>query len=334
MTPRHSWTLRASLCALVLLTAGAAGACSDDGPADPGSLRFGQIGRLRIDLTTPLQLGQGELRQILTWDSSGPWELRESISYRQWAGDEHSRQSSQVPDVLAGSYATWIAQVNDVHSLSLFVEGLPPDSDPSSRPTCRTGQGMVVLTIRDTSRGEELSWTRCVTGRLETLTTVGAGPDGAAARVAAAVILARDYSLGEGFESTYGGSVPFGTIDRGGDSGVELRDSFVITERNAWVAFWAAHRGSVAVPPVDFDRDAVIVAAVGLRQEAGDSVEIRRVLPVGDSTFVQRVERVPGDFCSPAEKHHYPFHIVVVPAVPLPVRFVEPVTVERVPCGG
>lgn len=325
------------LAAAVVLaaTAGATVACSDRGPADPESLRFGQIGRVRLDLSTSLQQGQGQLRQVLTWDSEGPWELTETIRYRELVGDEHTRRSSQQPEVLAGSYATWIAQVNDIQPLSLFVESLPPDADPTDLPSCMAGQGVLTVTIRDTSRGEEMAWTRCVTGRLEHLTTTGAGPDPAAARVAAAALLARDYVLGEPFESTYAGSLPFGTLDRGEDSGVELTSSFLIASRQEWEFFWAQHsESSRPAPTVDFAQDVVIVGAVGLRQEAGDSVEIRRVLPVGESTFVQRVERVPGDFCSPAERNHYPFHIVVTPSIPLPVRFVEPVAVERVPCGG
>jgi len=309
--------------------------CGDEGPAGPDALRFGQIGRVRVDLTAPLQLGQGEVHQVLTWQSSGPWELTESISYNGFPGDEDVRRSSQLPQVLAGSYATWIAQINDLNSLSLFVDELEPDESSPSPVECQgSSRTRVVLTIRDSARGEEISWTRCVNGRLETLTTSGAGPDAAAARVAAASILARDYALRETFQSSYSGSVPFGTIERGEDSGAEPSQSRVFTERGDWASFWRDHRPTAAVPFIDFGTDMVILAAVGLRSEAGDSVEIRRVLPVGDSTFVVRVERVPGDFCSPAEKLHYPYHLIIVPEVPLPVRFVEPVTVERVPCGG
>lgn len=323
---------------LALLLAGVA-ACGDDPPVGPGTQRFGQVGRIRVELSVPLQLGEGELRQTLTWSSTGPWELTESIAYRELAGDDDSRQSVRIPDVLAGSYATWIAQVNEVPSLSLFIDALEPDGT-GPPVTCVDPQRFVfrsrlTVTIRDAGRGEEMSWTRCVNGRLESLTTSGAGPDAAAARVAAAAILARDYALGEGFQSAYAASVPFGTVDRGEDSGAEPSSSFILTRQDEWQAFWRAHRGpGETAPTVDFGKDMVIVAAVGLRLEAGDSVEVRKVLPVGDGTFVQRVERVPGDFCSPAEKRHYPFHVVVLPIVPRPVRFVEPVAVERVPCGG
>jgi|GEM_PF-496144 len=327
-----SGTARGSLAILAAILLSFA--CGDQGPAGPDALRFGQIGRIRVDLTAPLGLGQGEVRQILTWESSGPWELRESISYAGFHGDEDVRRSYQLPQVLAGSYATWIAQVNDVRSLSLFVEELEPDGATPSDLECGATRARLVVTIRDSARGEEMSWTRCVNGRLETLTESGAGPDAPAGRVASAAILARQYALLGTFQSAYAGSVPFGTIERGEDSGAEPSRSQVFNSYATWSAFWEEHRPTAEVPFIDFGTDMVILAAVGLRSEAGDSVEIRRVLPVGDSTFVVRVERVPGDFCSPAEKLHYPYHLVVVPGVPLPVRFVEPVAVERVPCGG
>jgi hypothetical protein len=75
-----------------------------------------------------------------------------------------------------------------------------------------------------------------------------------------------------------------------------------------------------------------IVAAVGLRTEAGDSVEVRRILRTGERTQVTLYERVPGDFCSPAARDHYPVHIVVFPRTVLPIVFSE-IEEERVPCG-
>jgi hypothetical protein len=89
----------------------------------------------------------------------------------------------------------------------------------------------------------------------------------------------------------------------------------------------------VAVPPpVDWAEEVVLVAAVGVRSEAGDSVEIRRILQTGEGTQVTLFERVPGDFCSPAAREHFPVHIVVAPRTALPIRFSE-IQKERVPCG-
>jgi len=76
----------------------------------------------------------------------------------------------------------------------------------------------------------------------------------------------------------------------------------------------------------------VILAAVGRRLEAGDSVKVRRVLPIDQGTRIEIVERVPGDFCSPAAREGYPFHLVVAPRAQAPIQFADPI-VERVPCG-
>jgi hypothetical protein len=106
-----------------------------------------------------------------------------------------------------------------------------------------------------------------------------------------------------------------------------------VTEPGGWTAFWAEHTAGSAEPPViDWAVDMVLVGAVGLRFEAGDSVEVRRILRVGNGTHVELVERVPGDFCAPASRVQAPFHIVVAPLSPPTILFLTP-EVERVPCG-
>jgi hypothetical protein len=207
---------------------------------------------------------------------------------------------------------------------------------------CPPGDTKVSLTIWDKTRNEQVTWVRCSEGSLATLNTSEAGPDADAVRVIQAAILVRYFSLGPGFVSAYSGSVPFGTLDRGEDSSAlpgEPRAFFSGVEGSldtpqGWVDFWRAHVGNPAAQPpaVDWANEMVFVAAVGRRQEAGDSVEIRRVLQTGDGTVVTLFERIPGDFCSPAARDHYPIHIVVAPRTLLPVQFSDFVT-ERVPCG-
>jgi hypothetical protein len=174
------------------------------------------------------------------------------------------------------------------------------------------------------------------------LKTSGAGPDQDALRVIQAAILVRDFTEGRKFISAYSGSVPFGTLDRGEDSGARLdgpvaffsEEEGSLDTPDGWVSFWRDHTGDPRArpPAVDWANEMVFVAAVGRRQEAGDSVEIHRVLQTGESTLVTLFERVPGDFCSPAAREHYPVHIVVAPRTMLPVRFSDLVT-ERFPCG-
>lgn len=315
----------------VLLVAAALGlaACSDDGGTDPGSLRFGQIGRIQVDLTLPLRLGSGRLEQTIVWSSMGPWELSESISYQGVEGDATMIRSRTNPEVLAGSYAQWITQVNEISALRLFVPELDPDLDPD----CGLARSRVRLSIQDEARDERIDWVRCVEGTLGTVISREAGPDLAAARVASAIALLTAATVGEDFLSEYHASVPFATIARGEDSFLELESPIVISRETDWTSFWEDHTNGASEPPaVDFGEDIVLVGAVGQRQEAGDSVEIRRVLAVGEGTVVTLFERIPGDFCAPAELLHYPFHIVRAPIVPRPVTFAD-AKLELVSCG-
>jgi hypothetical protein len=315
--------------ALAIGVLGAVAACDENGGTPPHSLRFGQVGSVRLVMVTPLALGAGSLRQEVVWSSDGAWTLQETVSYDGETGDSDVRRVPGNLEVSAGIYAEWIRQVNETPGLRLFVEELDPFLDP----VCTNLQSRLSLTIRDDVRATEASWTRCAPGPLRVLTPAGSGPEPAASRVANAGLLLRDYTVGVAFGSAYAGTVPFATIDRGEDSGSALSAPLVITDPSDWTAFWSSHaRTQGPAPTVDFERDMVVVGSVGERQEAGDSVRVRQILPVGGATVVVLQERVPGDFCSPAEKRHVPFHIVRLPIVPLPVTYAD-IEVVRVPCG-
>jgi len=312
-------------------------ACGDDnGTPPPDTVRFGQLGEVEVGVVAILGEGVGELQQILTWGSSGSWVLREIISYRGLLGDETVTKNEGDPLAYASAYASLITQLNETEGVEIF------SISPELPEPCEAGQTRVTVTIWDETRREEISWVRCASGTLATLQTSEAGPDLEAGRVIQAAILVRDYTQGEDFVSAYVGSVPFGTLDRGEDSGAGLQEPtkfLSFPEGNpdpptGWRAFWAAHKGtpSSAIPDVYWEREMVLVAAVGVRTEAGDSVEVRRVLQTGDHTQVSLFERVPGDFCSPAARDHYPVHIIVAPRTVRPILFSEVETV-RVPCG-
>ena len=315
--------------------------CGDNGGTPPiGSLRFGQIGEIRVSVAAPLLFGggEGEIQQILTWGSSGAWVLREQISYRDRVGDQTFRRSTGDPRAYASAYASLITQLNEATGLELFI----PELSQGLPGNCLPGWTHVTVSIWDQAREQEVSWTRCTQGTLATLQTSEAGPDLSAGRVIQAAILVRDFTQGSRFTSAYLGSVPFGTLDRVDDSGARLGAPTVfvsVPEGNpqsptGWEAFWQAHKGGVlsSPPSVDWTQEMVVVAAVGSRSEAGDSVEVRRILQTGEGSQIHVFERVPGDFCSPAAREHYPVHVVVAPRTRDPIRFSE-ILVERVPCG-
>ncbi|MEQ9569930.1 MAG: hypothetical protein RLN75_07040 [Longimicrobiales bacterium] len=317
------------LSTLALALASLAAACESGGPVDPGTLRFGQIGSMQLTVVAPLALGLGETEQVLTWTSSGFWTVREEVRYRGLVGDVTERELEGSPDPLANAYAQWITDVNDNPGLSLFIDELDPDLDPD----CLVTQSRITLALHDDTKDETRSWTRCVPGFLQDL-GFNAGPDPAAPRVANLARLARDYTVGGNFRSAHEATQPFGTLDKGEDTPSGLTAPVIIQTAQQFESFWALHAPGTALPPVDFEAETVIVAARGERREAGDSLAVRAVRPTGSrGAVITLVERVPGDFCSPAELTHVPFHVVVTPRLAEPVSIQTPVLVELVNCG-
>lgn len=305
----------------------AVGACDDTSPTTPGTSRFGQLGVVELLVESPISLGIGALEQRITWTSRGAWEFEESIFYRGELGDASARRLRGDADVSAGVYAQWISQVNEAPGLNLFV----PELDPELDPVCAADRSRVTLRIVDDIRDEETRWVRCARGSLRTLTPSGSGPDPQAARVVSAAALVRDFTVGVDFQPAYQGSLPFATLLRGEDASTVYDSPAAFNDEFEFRGLWGS-LSEAPLPPVDFANEIVLLAAVGERTEAGDSVEIRRIVPVESGTIVDVVNRVPGDFCSPASRRQAPFHIVVAPRVSEPVIFSE-VRVERVPCG-
>ena len=335
---RRSWNRRILPLLVVALGLSSQGCGDGGGTTPPPATRFGQLGEIEVAVVAPRihREGVGELQQILTWGSSGAWVLREVISYRGLQGDETVTKNQGDPVAYASAYASLITQLNDQDELELFSIPRAPSEE------CAPGRTRVTVSIWDQIRKLEERWVRCASGTLGTLLTSEAGPDLEAVRVIQAAILVRDFTQGPDFVSAYVGSVPFGTLDRGEDSGAGLMEPtryYSVPEGNprpptGWLAFLEAHykTGPQAPLEVDWVNEMVLVAAVGIRTEAGDSVEVRRVLETEQGTQVSLYERVPGDFCSPAARDQYPFHIIVAPRTLLPIDFSEVVT-ERVPCG-
>ncbi|MDP2955946.1 MAG: hypothetical protein Q8N53_05970 [Longimicrobiales bacterium] len=305
-----------------------AASCGDDGLTDPDTLHVGQVGSIVVRLEVPLRLGEGKLTQELQWRSSGAWALHEAISYRGLTGDESRAQSSGDHAQLAVAYDSVIAQLNTRAAVQLFIADLPTELVPP----CDATHSRITFTIRDDARNRSTTWIRCATGSLDNLTPEGAGPDPAASRVVLAALLTRQATVGSRWTWAYQGSVPFGTLDRGGNSGSHLGAPAAYIDVGGFNAFWAGHAPGRAPPAVDFTKDMVVVGIVGVRREAGDSVEVRRVLQVDLGTVLEVVERVPGNYCSPAAKTHVPYHVVVTPRSPIPHRFAD-IRLELVSCG-
>jgi len=309
-------------------------------PVGPRFLRFGSDGLVRVTVEVPLQTGIGWMDQVLTWKSDGAWNLFEEIGYEGVVGDDRLLRNPGLPYRFAANYLSLLHLVNDNSGTKLW--GLQ-----ERVPECGTGRSRVSFLIRDNMRDEQREWSRCAPGAtsLRALTTRGSDPDDGSARVVQVAMRARDFTLGANSNRyAYTGSLPFATLERGTKSGMDLTESTLYRSTSEgeegeapreWLDFWKQHTGSSGQQPpqVDWSKEMVIVAAVGIRDEVGDSVEVRRVLQVGKDLDVkfEIVERVPGDYCAPATRIIRPYHIAVTPRSAAPVSF--GFRVERVPCG-
>ena len=317
------------------------------GSVDPGTLHFGQVGELEVSLATPLHGAVGRQRQRLTWESSGGWRLFEEIGYRGEQGDETTTPNPGVAELFASSYASFINGVNTDVGWRLFNVDGPVSLSSDTEPECAVAESRLTFVVRDASRNDEARWSLCAAGTLRSLRVRSGERDNTAARVIQAVIIMRNLTIGEADETyAYTGSWPFATVDKGDETGLELDRPRVFRSTDGegshapppeWESAWTAHvRGTGREPPeVDWATEMVLVGAIGVREESGDSVEIRRVLHLGTErgTEIKIVERVPGDFCAPVHKVVRPFHIVVAPRAPAPVFFSE-LQIEKSPCGG
>lgn len=324
-----------------------ASACGTDGGTPPGAFRFGQIGEVRVDVRVPLIVVrgteptiEGELQQIFTWNSAGPWQVYEAVSYRGRVGDESLQKSPGNPSLYASAYASLITQLA-LPQLDPFVA--KQDEIVDCLEDGVETRARITLQIRDELQDETAKWTRCAEGSLSELTPTGSGPGEDASRIVQAAILALQFSAGGDFRSNHLGTMPYGTLDRGEDSPARPAAPLIfragigpntLDDPGAEFAeFWSSHSPATTPPEIDWDREMVLVGAIGEVAEAGDSVEIRRVVQdVLGTTLIELVERVPGDFCSPAARSQFPYHIVVAPLSETVVRFSNP-AVERVSCG-
>ena len=324
--PRRNWSclpINVSLTAVCTLLA----ACgSTEVP-----LRFGTDGLIRVTVEVPLEGGIGLKQQVLTWNSDGAWTLFEVIGYDGGDGDETTVRSSGLPIAVAADYQNLVHRFYDKPGTRIWKVS-------RQRRECGVGRSRVTFHVRDNPMNEDVEWQRCA-GRaisLDSLNTKGVEPGDSAERVLQLAMWARDLALGDRFEYAYTGSLPFRTVDKGTRTEIKEEKPRLFRSpdgRSApaeWVRIWNEHRPGSSFPQVDWAAEMVVLATAGARHELGDSIEVRKVLLRRD-VFVDVVQRVPGDYCAPARRDVWPFHIVKTPRREGSFSF--SMRVERVTCG-
>jgi hypothetical protein len=102
-------------------------------------------------------------------------------------------------------------------------------------------------------------------------------------------------------------------------SGYRTRARLVIRGQSEWAAVWDVLWGRDArkppLPPVDFARETVLLAASGTRPTGGHSIAIPSVEDADGTLKVQVVERSPGRTCMTTQVITHPATAVAVARV-------------------
>lgn len=104
--------------------------------------------------------------------------------------------------------------------------------------------------------------------------------------------------------------LPFTTVARGEQSGIDAPREVVIRTAKEWEGLWKAHSPAAPAPRVDFSSALVVGVFLGTRPSAGFQIEITDVTTDGDAAVVEYVERRPGPGAIVAQILTAPFHLV------------------------
>jgi hypothetical protein len=121
------------------------------------------------------------------------------------------------------------------------------------------------------------------------------------------------------------GELPRRDLAKGAFSGIQDSQQHVIRTEAAWQKLWKQHAATRQPPPepptVNFDREMVIAAFMGLRRTGGFAVEIARVESAQKNLQITVVESSPPEGGMSLQALTAPFHIVAVPKSKLPEKF-------------
>lgn len=115
-------------------------------------------------------------------------------------------------------------------------------------------------------------------------------------------------------------------------SGVDRASRGVVRSQGEWQALWAqvvrGRQPTPATPAVDFEREMVIVAAMGTRATGGYAITVDSVTATPGALHVFVTERSPGRGCITTQAFTAPVDAVALPVDGRGVQFHE-TTVDR-----
>jgi hypothetical protein len=109
------------------------------------------------------------------------------------------------------------------------------------------------------------------------------------------------------------------------DSGFGEQARLVVTSQaeweTAWRRVWHGHSPVPAAPAVDFEREVVLVAAMGGRSSGGYQIQVEKAAAQADRVVARVIETSPGKGCFTTAAFSEPVDVVKLPRTPLPIEF-------------
>lgn len=127
-------------------------------------------------------------------------------------------------------------------------------------------------------------------------------------------------------------NMPMTELARGAYSQLTVERMQVIRDAGTLAELWSQAQVRDPVPPIDFEEQMVVLAALGERRTGGYRVDILRVAETETGLVVHVQVSTPGRGCMVTQALTQPYHFVAVPASDAPVDF--EVSHQRVSCGG
>jgi hypothetical protein len=110
-------------------------------------------------------------------------------------------------------------------------------------------------------------------------------------------------------------------------SGIDDRRRLVIRTKEEWVAFWNEFTGNIhpqpPAPAIDFGRQMVVAATMGLRNTGGYTTAIEEIFETQTALIVRVLETSPGPNCLTTQALSAPATAVSLSARDLSVEFQE-----------
>jgi hypothetical protein len=101
--------------------------------------------------------------------------------------------------------------------------------------------------------------------------------------------------------------------------------------RAAWAAIWRRHSPEPPLPPVDFEREMLVIAALGSRPSTGYGILVDSAFAEGEGLLVQIRTVAPGVRCGTGGALTQPVDVARVPRTDGAVRFRDQPQVHECP---